>query len=499
MATSVLANWHGHDYQARYFWIEASRLKNPDQGFVSEVSYEADGPKAFDDVITRYNPPRRSTGPERIQADYYQIKFHVTQATSFGFEDLIDPAFIGAKTFSILERLQEAKSTAPANSAFNLVTTDRIIDADPLGEIISNVDGSLRLDKLFDGTTDISRKGKVRKLWREHLKLSTDQELEQVLTGFYIHQSQPTLEAMREKVNTCFQIIGLITCETSSDFRFDAVARALRSQGRYRFTREQFTALCVEENWLRAEPPENFRSVALRSFSDGPLDIMDALPEHTLSLLSLFEGRFPSPGIEWNDVIKPKVETFLTVIRQTERKIRLYLNTHSSIAMLAGKCLGHKSGVEIELVQKGRSGDSIWSEYESHNELAAVIENKTLGTGSDVAVVLSIARNALPKAQAYILANQPDIGRIIHVTPANGYGQRSVKNGSHAVALAEQISDAVTDANLPVEASLHIFSAAPNAVNFYLGQHTDFLGTCVFYEFDFQRQRDGSYLPSFKV
>lgn len=57
MATSVLANWHGHDYQARYFWIEASRLKNPQQDFVVEVSYEADGPKAFDDVITRYNPP----------------------------------------------------------------------------------------------------------------------------------------------------------------------------------------------------------------------------------------------------------------------------------------------------------------------------------------------------------------------------------------------------------------------------------------------------------
>ena len=492
MATSVLANWHGHDYQARYFWIEASRLKNPQQDFVVEVSYEADGPKAFDDVITRYNPPRRSTGPDRIQADYYQIKFHVTQAASFGYEDLIDPAFIGAETFSILERLKQAKGTEPANSAFHLVTTDRIIDEDPLGEIISNVDGSIRLDKLFDGTTDRSRKGKVRKLWRQHLKLSTNQELEQVLSGFHIQQSQPTLEAMREKVNTSFQIIGLITCETSSEFRFDGAARALRSQERYRFTREQFTALCVEA-------PESFRNVALRSFSDGPLDIMDALPEHTLSLLSLFEGRFPSPGIEWNDVIKPQVETFLTGIRQTERKVRLYLNTHSSIALLAGKCLGHKSGVEIELVQKGRSGDSIWSEYEPHNEPAAVIEFETVGTGRDVAVVLSMARNALPKAHTYILANQPDIGRIIHVTPANGYGQRSVKNGSHAVALAEQISDAVTDADLPVEASLHIFSAAPNAVNFYLGQHTDFLGTCVFYEFDFQRQRDGSYLPSFKV
>lgn len=499
MATSVLANWHGHDYQARYFWIEASRLKNPQQDFVVEVSYEADGPKAFDDVITRYNPPRRSSGPDRIQADYYQIKFHVTQAASFGFKDLIDPAFIGAKTVSILERLKQAKGTEPANSAFHLVTTDRIIDADPLGEIISNVDGSIRLDKLFDGTTDRSRKGKVRKLWRQHLKLSTDQELEQVLSGFHIQQSQPTLEAMREKVNTCFQIIGLITCETSSDFRFDGAARALRSQERYRFTREQFTALCEEENWIRSEAPESFRNVALRSFSDGPLDIMDADPEHTLSLLSLFEGRFPSPGIEWNDVVKPQVETFLTGIRQTERKVRLYLNTHSSIAMLAGKCLGHKSGVEIELVQKGRMGDSIWSENESQDEPDAVIETETVGSGSHVALVLSLARNALPKARAYILENQPDIGRIIHVTPANGHGQRSVKNGSHAVALAEQVSNVVTDADLSVEASLHIFSAAPNAVNFYLGQHTDFLGTCVFYEFDFQRQRDGSYLPSFKV
>jgi hypothetical protein len=35
--------------------------------------------------------------------------------------------------------------------------------------------------------------------------------------------------------------------------------------------------------------------------------------------------------------------------------------------MFAGKCLGHKSGVEIELVQKGRMGDSIWSENESQD------------------------------------------------------------------------------------------------------------------------------------
>ncbi|MDU6435043.1 MAG: SAVED domain-containing protein [Pantoea sp.] len=499
MANSVVANWHGHDYQARFFWIEASKLKDPDLSNVIQVSYEADGPKAFDDVITRYDPPRRSCGPERIHADYYQIKYHVIQAGRFGYEDLIDPAFIGATSKSLLQRLQEAKSSTSATSAFNLITTDKIKDGDQLGEILSGEDRSIRFDKLCNTTTDNSRMGEVRKLWREHLKLSSDQELMEVLEGLHIHESQPSLEVMRQTVNLRFKVIGLITCEHSSEFRFDGAARAIRSQERYTFNREQFAALCVEENWLKPEPPEEFRNVALRSFSDGPLNTIDALPEHTLSLLPLFDGRFPSPGIEWRESIQPRVETFLTRIRQTERKVRLYLDTHSSIAMLAGKCIGHKSGVKIELVQKVRSGISIWSEDDPYHGPDAVVEIEKVGEGSDVALVLSIAKNALTKAKEYILSNQPGIGRIIHVIPAGGASQRSVINGSHAVALADQISDAVTQANMSIDASLHVFSAAPNAVNFYFGQHTDFLGTCDFYEFDFQRQRDGSYLPSFRV
>lgn len=115
---------------------------------------------------------------------------------------------------------------------------------------------------------------------------------------------------MRQTVNLRFKVIGLITCEHSSEFRFDGAARAIRSQERYTFNREQFAALCVEENWLKPEPPEEFRNVALRSFSDGPLNTIDALPEHTLSLLPLFDGRFPSPGIEWRESIQPRVETF---------------------------------------------------------------------------------------------------------------------------------------------------------------------------------------------
>lgn len=86
--------------------------------------------------------------------------------------------------------------------------------------------------------------------------------------------------------------------------------------------------------------------------------------------------------------------------------------------MLAGKCIGHKSGVKIELVQKVRSGISIWSEDDPYHGPDAVVEIEKVGEGSDVALVLSIAKNALTKAKEYILSNQPGIGRIIHVIPA---------------------------------------------------------------------------------
>ncbi|MCQ4260940.1 SDR family oxidoreductase [Stutzerimonas stutzeri] len=304
MANAVSAGWHGHDYQARFFWIHASALRDPDQSHVIEVSYEADGPKAFDDVIIRYDPPRASTGPVRISVDYHQIKFHVTGAGRFGYADLINPAFIGAESVSLLERLKQAKKSAPQNSAYHLVTIDSVKDGDPLGEIISAVDYSLRLDKLSVGKTDTSKMGKVRKLWREHLKLASDDELKKVLEGLHIATAQRSLTQLREEVNLRFRVVGLISCHDSSEFRFDAAARSLKSKGLYQFTRQQFETLCQEEGWVRSDPPENLLNVALRSFADGPTDriyntFMDA--EQVKEVLPTFNafhplGRNGQPG-----------------------------------------------------------------------------------------------------------------------------------------------------------------------------------------------------------
>jgi len=165
MADAVVARWHGDNYQARVFWENALNLLSP-HSCVVEVTFEADGPKAFDDVVVKYDPPVARSGPDRISAEYHQVKWHVEMGGRFGYEDFTDPDFIGARSFSLLERLQQARETAPASVLFTFLTTYRVRDGDPLAPLISGNDKMLLVERLFDGTTDRSRMGKVRKCWR---------------------------------------------------------------------------------------------------------------------------------------------------------------------------------------------------------------------------------------------------------------------------------------------------------------------------------------------
>ena len=92
---------------------------------------------AFDDVVVKYDPPVARSGPHRISAEYHQVKWHVEMGGRFGYVDFIEPDFIGARSFSLLERLQQAQQTAPASAQFTFLTTYRVRDGDPLASLIS--------------------------------------------------------------------------------------------------------------------------------------------------------------------------------------------------------------------------------------------------------------------------------------------------------------------------------------------------------------------------
>ncbi|MGH6864805.1 MAG: SAVED domain-containing protein [Methyloceanibacter sp.] len=469
-----------------------------------EVTFEADGPKAFDDVVVKYDPPVARSGPDRISAEYHQIKWHVETGGRFGYEDFVDPKFIGAQSFSLLQRLQQAGKAA-VHAHFTFLTTYRIKDGDPLGALVSGHDRTLLLEKLFDGTGDRGRMGKVRKLWREHLGLGSDEELRTVVQGLRVIEGHRTLDELRAEINFKAKVVGVMACSASdSDFRYDELARQLKVRRLNALTRESLLRILRDEDLLVGRPAESdsFLPVAIRSFLGPAADIAGAAPENTLILTDAFRQRYLQDGRDWQRDIWPQVESFLREAVRKSPRLRLILDAHASIAFLAGAVLDVKSGVQVQLVQKGRVGARVWRADDGTGPQSARFEatENHLDGGKEIAVGISIAQPVDAQARSYIAQNLPDVGRFVSFAMPGGPGHQTVAGGEHAAVLAEQISNhlrAMKQDN--PDAAVHIFAACPNSVLFYLGQHHQGIAPCVVYEFDFDRKGNKSYQPSFVI
>lgn len=501
MSKAVAPRWHGDNYQSRFFWIHAASLLDPERPEVVEVTFEADGPKAFDDVVVRYDPGRpRASGPGRITVDYHQIKWHVDSSGRFGFEDLISPAFIGATSVSILERLKMAKERAEDGAAFHLITTDRVTDGDQLGELISQVDGCLRLKVLKEGKTAASRMGKVRQCWREHLKLSSDEELYALLEGLHITEGHASLEKLRHDVSVQFRLVGLVGAENETAFIYDEAARQLLIKDVNRFDRASFQQWCETEQWFLPKKVIARRSVSLSTFPPRPTPahMREASPENTLSLADRFEGRHLREGVTWADLKAPIID-FLKGRLAEQPVMRLFLETHSSVAFLAGSALRFKDGADVEIVQRGdRNPGIVWDSNDGCEGPPPLIISEAVGLGKNIALAVGLTRDPTKMVMEYVGRCLPDVGTVMHVAPAGGVSQNAIVGGQHAASVATAISEAVRAIRQP-GGTVHVFLVAPNTFSFMLGQQAEAIGRCVVYEFDFSGQIDGSYQPTFSI
>ncbi|WP_226578967.1 SAVED domain-containing protein [Acuticoccus sediminis] len=501
MANAVEARWHGDNYQSRFFWIHAASLLDPERPEVVEVTFEADGPKAFDDVVVRYEPGRpRASGPGRITVDYHQIKWHVDRKGTFGFKSLTDPKFIGAQTVSILERLFQAKKNAPTEAAFHLITTDALAEGDQLGELISPLDSSLRIHKLREGKTVRSRMGEVRQCWREHLGLSTDDELYAVLDGLHIQANHPDLEYLRRQVSLNFRLVGLVGAEDETTFHYDDAARQLKIKGISRLDRATFDDWCRTEKWYLPVRPAERASIAIQTFQPGavPANMQVAPADKTLDLTDQFDGRQLRKGARWSDLQRP-IADFLQQMLKERPSMRLFLDTHSSVAFLAGASLRFKTGADVEIVQKGMNNPGqVWYASAGHAGASPEIAVENVGEGKGIALSVGLARDSIQQVRDYVTDMLPDVGTVMRVVPADGVGPATIRGGRHAASIAGEIAAKVATVRKP-GGTVHIFVAGPNAFSFLLGQHAEAMGQCIPYEFDFSGQVDGSYQPTFRI
>jgi SMODS-associated and fused to various effectors sensor domain len=505
MAKAITARMQGDDYQARFFWLQACRLFQP-YTKVCHVAYELDRVKSFDDVVVTYSEPLCLERGDLVEADYFQVKFHVNQAGAFTCAAFIDPKFINATRVSLLQRLHAAqRAFAPNGTGCRLIIVSPWIvhPDDPLAVLVSNNGGEFHLDKLFDGTGDRSEMGRVRKLWRDHLGIGDD-DLKTVLRPLRIYKNAPTLLAINEDLNRQLDALGFVPVALGQKVHpYDDLIKKLLAEGSNEFTRDILLTVTERESLRRCEltsAKNEVVPIGIRSFMRWAEHMEDETAD-MLCLVRFFDGRGVCNGRFWSDNIFPEVESFISKHSVSGKPSLLMLDTHSSVAFAAGYCLESKSGADIAPVQRTRAGKEIWHPQRlTTNDNCAgwsVTDTERRSEGNDVAVAISVTHDVTIDVKDYVERALPSAHRILacSIEPKPGLG--SLRDANHALFLVEELASLLKRRPRDERAAaLHIFASAPNAFMFFLGQMAKGFGPCTMYEYDFDSNALGAYQAS---
>ena len=502
MTQAVAVRRDGDAFQARIFWRKAACLLDP-KSPVTAVGFES-GPKGFDDVWVAYAADRAPDDHEGrpILREHIQCKWHVS-INDFGYADLIDPEWINANKFSLLQRARAAQITHARDgigARFKLLTNWRIGQIDPLRGYINQKSKTLRLKDLFDGTTDRSAAGKVRKLWREHLGID-DQELMLLARTLSLDTDSTSLDDHRDNLDLLFENRGLRRVPfNESSFVYDDVAFQWLAQGRLEFDRQTFREACKREGLLASDGHAHV-VFGVKSF-EHPFDRLEDRCTVVLDLIPHFDERAVRDQAVWATTLYPKLKGFLQTAAKEDQHLRLILDAHITLAFAAGSVLNIKSGRNVEIEQRtvhrnvwhssDMPSDPSWPGWEFDLETL----NESAG---DMAVAVCLTHDVVPAVKTHLAASLPQASSLLIARPSCGAGARSVVCGRHAFDLAEALALQINQKRNGNRPSLHLFIAAPNAFTFFLGQRQPGLGKTTLYEYDFEGANSGGYKRSLSL
>lgn len=502
MTQAVAVRRDGDAFQARIFWRKAACLLDPTSP-VTVVGFES-GPKGFDDVWVAYAADRAPSDHEGrpILREHIQCKWHVS-INDFGYADLIDPEWINANKFSLLQRAraaQVAHARDGIGARFKLLTNWRIGQADPLRSYINQKSKTLRLKDLFDGTTDRSAAGKVRKLWREHLGID-DEELMLLARTLSLDTDSTSLDDHRDNLDLLFENRGLRRVSVhESSFVYDDVAFQWLAQGRLEFDRQTFREACKREGLLAGDGCAHV-VFGVKSF-EHPFDRLEERCTVVLDLIRHFDERAIRDQADWATTLYPKLKGFLQTAAKDNQHLRLILDTHITLAFAAGSVLNVKSGRNVEIEQRTLHR-SVWHSSDMPSnpswpgwEFDLEMVNESEG---DMAVAVCLTHDVVPAVMAHLAASLPRVASLLIARPTCGAGARSVVCGQHAFDLAEALASQINKKSNVNKPPLHLFIAAPNAFTFFLGQRQPGLGKTTLYEYDFEGGNGGGYKASLSL
>ena len=250
MNKSIDARQKGDEYQHLYFWYYAMKMFDSDEG-IGKIEYESNEIKYFDDIVVFYKkgyyPKDYLNNP--ISKEFIQTKYHVGNNDLLSIDNLINEKYIDAKT-SILKRLKELNENfSPNDIHYLFITTHDINPNDELYGLISNENGRILLEKLFDNTTDRSRMGKIRKKFRDHLNCADD-ELKEILMPFRFKKGMMITDLI-DNINDKLLVHGFEINKKSSNInKYTTLIKTWHSKNQTEFTKEFIMRECKDEGLI---------------------------------------------------------------------------------------------------------------------------------------------------------------------------------------------------------------------------------------------------------
>ncbi|MET3649836.1 SAVED domain-containing protein [Phyllobacterium ifriqiyense] len=491
MADAIVARQQGDDFQARYFWLQASLLLD-ETSPVRRVLFET-GPKAFDDVVVEYDAngaPQDHTG-KPVLRDHMQLKWHVRPG-DFGYEDFANPDFTNSTSVSILKRAREAQlAHAPLGEGARFQFITNWNATDPLRKLIQNQHNTLDIDRLFQGGP-ASATGRFRGHWADHLGIDED-ELKLLVRTLGINLRIRSGADIREHLNDRFARLGMKPIPASeAGFSYDDIVKKLHAQGRKDFDRKSFREMVQDEKLLADTKVPASLTIGVKSFMHA-IDSLEARTTESLNLVPFFEGRYLRDEESWNETILPALKDFVLSHAKENDGLRLVLDAHVSLAFAVGAILDVKSGKSVQIEQRTASrrfwyrGDLVHDK----NWPKLNVEVEALGSGVDRAIAVGLTHDISRDVRNFIAENLPDIGTLMTARLETRASQASVQGGTHAIELAETLVDQTRQQGRSPRT--HLFISAPNGFTFFLGQLHQAIGPTTIYEYDFDGLRSGTY------
>lgn len=496
MTQAMHAIQDGYNYQARVFWQYVAKMLTLNSN-IAKVGFEDTEIKSFDDIVVEYNQPQPDGRGGFYEKDYIQIKFHRNQTGGLTWESLMDPKFVGATTYSFLQKLQQAIAQRGENPKCRVILRQHwtVKHDDPLAIIYDNSTGALNLEKLFSEGPR-SKMGKIRNAWKEHLGID-DEELRFILQFVRFTQEKSTLKDLHHDLNTSFSLVGIHPVPHESlTFDYDDLIWTMHQEAKtgLLFDRAGIIAKLSSHNRFTPLPtPSRSKRLGIRSFLPMAVNLQDQV-EAMIALEHHFDDRTIRDPQLWNTHILLELQAFFEEHISDGSDCDLALETHTTTAFTAGYSSARARGQINCLV-----GKKIMARQNlPYNLPLWTTEVQSLSPAKDIAVAVSVTHDITADVQCYINKNPDQFGQLLSYIIAPQPGQRSVEHADHTFALAQDLVAQLRTARSHFQAGsrLHLFMAIPNFLAFELGRMALTLGPIQLYEYDRNSGQLGAYQPS---